>query len=57
MIEEIEDAIRNDQKRWFQFQTNLVELSEKRSHQLNDILLTRKSKIKFHVKYIFIQIL
>lgn len=57
MIEEIEDAIRNDQKRWLQFQTNLVELSEKRSHQLNDILLTRKSKIKFHVKYIFIQIL
>lgn len=45
-IDELENGIREDQKTWLRIQTNLIEMSEKRSRQLNDIHLTRKRKIE-----------
>lgn len=43
-IEEFEKEIRDSQQCWMRIQSSLVEMSEKRGRQLNEIHLARKRK-------------
>lgn len=44
MIVEIEQEIRNSQNLWLRLQNHVVNMTEKRALQLNDIHIARKRK-------------